>query len=314
MTEVLRTLFRVLIFPGFIFLSSFGFALEFLDRKLYARMQNRVGPPWYQPLADFFKLVGKNAVIPADANRIMFTVMPAVSLAAIAAGFMYIPLFGENAAYSFGGDLIIVLYFFAVPPLSMFLAGWYSRDVYATLGATRVLTQMFAYEVPLFISLLSPALLCGTWSISEITAYYASNPLYALINIPAAITALISFQCKLERAPFDSPEAETEIVSGALVEYGGRFLALFRMAKSCELVAVVSLYAAIFIPYRLGVLWIDFILYFVKAVLVLFLLTLMKVSMARLRINNVMTFCWKYLSPVALAQVIINLLIRGFLK
>ncbi len=307
-------LYNVLVFPGFMFLSSLGFVFEFFDRKLYARMQSRVGPPWYQPLADFLKLVGKKAVIPADANRVMFAVMPMVSLTAIAAGFMYIPLFGKDAVYPFSGDLIIVLYFFAVPPLSMFLAGWYSRDVYATLGATRVLTQMFAYEVPLFISLLSPALLCGTWSISEITAYYASNPLYALINIPAAIAALISFQCKLERAPFDSPEAETEIVSGALVEYGGRFLALFRMAKSCELVAAVSLYAAIFIPYRLGVPLIDFILYFAKALFVLFLLTLMKVSMARLRINNVVIFCWKYLSPAALAQVIINLLIRGLLR
>ncbi len=311
--RILEMLLKTFVFPGFLFLSLYSFALEFLDRKMYARMQSRVGPPWYQPLADFLKLVGKSALIPKDANPRMFAMMPLVALAAVAAGFVYVPLFSAQASFSFEGDLIIILYFLTIPPLALFLAGWYSRDAYATIGATRILTQLFAYEVPLFVSLLAPALLSDTWSLSGITAYYAAHPLYALINIPAAIVALISFQCKLERAPFDSPEAETEVVSGALVEYGGRLLALIRMMQDCELVFVISLFAAIFLPFLTGILWIDILLYFVKTLLTLFLLTLLRVSMARLRINNVISFCWKYLAPVALAQVIVNLLIRGVL-
>lgn len=313
MTQLLAIIWKALIIPGFLFMSSYGFLVEFADRKLYARMQNRIGPPWYQPLADFLKLIGKKTIIPGDADESMFRNMPIVSLAAIASAFLYVPVLGMNAVFSFSGDLIIVLYFLVIPTLAMFLAGWYSRGVFATLGATRILTQMFVYEVPLFISLLAPALLAGSWSISGIAAYYAAHPLYALINIPCMCIALVAFQCKMERAPFDSPEAETEIVSGALVEYGGRLLAYFRLASNCELVLILSLFSAIYLPFMTGMLWLDVILYFVKTLLGLFLLTLMRATMARLVISEIVRFCWKYLTPVALLQVVFNLLIRRVL-
>lgn len=309
----INMLWKVLIFPGFLFISSYSFLLDYLDRKLYARMQNRVGPPWYQPLADFLKLLGKKAIIPADANPMIFSVMPIVSLTAVLVGAMYVPVFGESAIFSFSGDLVIVLYLMTIVPLSSFLAGWYSRDVYATIGATRILTQMFVYEVPLFISLLAPALIAGTWSISEITAFYAGHPLYALINIPSACTALISFQCKLERAPFDSPEAETEIVSGALVEYGGKLLAFFKLAHSCELILAISLFSAIYLPFMTDIIWVNFLLYIIKTLGILLLLTLMRATMARFKINNLVSFCWKILAPIALGQIILNLLLRGVL-
>jgi len=310
---LLKILLKVFVFPGFLFLSAYSFLFDFLDRKMYARMQNRVGPPWYQPFADFFKLIGKKTIIPADANKTLFAVMPLISLTAVTVGALYVPVFGEKAVFSFQGDLVIVLYFLSVMPIASFLAGWYSRDVYATIGATRILTQMFVYEVPLFISLLAPALIAGTWSIEELTAFYAAHPLYSLINIPCAVTALIAFQCKLGRAPFDSPEAETEIVSGALVEYGGRLLAFFKLAHNYELILAASLFSAIYLPFMTDVLWINFLLYMMKTLVILLMLTLMRVTMARLRISNIVNFCWRVLSPVALAQVFLNLLIRGAL-
>jgi NADH-quinone oxidoreductase subunit H len=313
MMVYLEMLCKTLIFPGFLFLAVYSTLLEFVDRKLYARMQNRVGPPWYQPIADVLKLLGKESMIPADADGKMFGLMPIVTFAAVIAGFMYVPVFGRHAIFSFQGDIVIVLYFLTIPPLAMFLAGWYSRDVYATIGATRTLTQMFVYEVPLFIAILAPTLLAGTWSISEIMKFYSDHPLYALINIPAMFTALISFQCKLERAPFDSPEAETEIVSGPLVEYGGRLLAFFHMATDCEMVLVVSLFSAIYLPFSTGIVWVDFLLYFVKTLGTLFMMILMRATMARLEIHHIVSFCWKYLTPVAVAQVVLNLLIRGVL-
>jgi len=313
MIEFLEILFKILIFPGLLFMLVYSFLLEYLDRKVYALMQNRSGPRWYQPLADFFKLLGKKVIIPADADEKMFRIMPVISIAAVASAFLYIPVFGMRSVYSFSGDLIVVLYFLAIPPLTLFLAGWYSRDVYATLGATRVLTQMFVYEVPLFISLLAPTILAGTWSITGMADFYADHPLFALINIPAMFTALIAFQCKLERAPFDSPEAETEVVSGPLVEYGGRLLAFFKIATNCELVLVVSLFAAIFLPFMSGNVWVDFLLYFIKTLAALFLMILMRATMARLEISHIVSFCWKFLSPIALAQVLINILIRGVL-
>jgi len=308
---VLEMLFKVFIFPGFLFMTAYSFLVEYLDRKIYARMQNRVGPPWYQPIADFFKLIGKSEIIPEDANPLMFRLLPLVALASVATAFTYVPVYGSKATSSFSGDIVIVLYFLTMVPLTSFLAGWYSRNAYATIGATRVLTQMFAYEVPLFMSMLAPALIADTWSITEMAAYYAAHPLQALINIPALVVGIISIQCKLERAPFDTPEAETEIVSGVLVEYGGKLLAMFKLAVHCELVLVISFYSAVFLPFFTGIAWVDFILYFVKTLMTLFILILMRATMARLEINNTVRFCWKYLSPVAFAQLIINILVGG---
>lgn len=306
----LTVILKVLIFPGFLFLAVYSLLLQFFDRKLYARLQSRQGPPWYQPLADFCKLIGKETLIPAEANKAMFTAIPVFCLAAMAAAFVYIPVWGRTAAFSFEGDIIVVLYFLAIPSLASFLAGWYSRSLYATVGSTRVLTQMFAYEVPMFLALLAPTLLSGTWSVAGNTAYYAAHPLLVLVNLPALLVTLVAAQCKLERTPFDAPEAETEIVSGPLVEYGGRYLAFFSFSKDCELTVVVSLFAAMFLPFSTGIAWVDFLLYLVKTAAVLFVLCLARAVTARLRINQIVSFCWRYLAPVALFQVVLNLVLR----
>jgi len=274
-------------------------------------LQNRAGPPGDQPLADFLKLLGKETVIPADANRIMFQILPVISLSAVAAAFIYVPVRGGSAISSFEGDLIVVLYFLTIPTICSFLGGWYSRGVYATIGSVRTLTQMFAYEVPLFMALLAPSLIAKTWSVTGMVAFYSKHPLYSLINIPAFFTVLIAVQGKLERAPFDSPEAETEVVSGAFVEYSGKLLAIFRMSMDCELVLMASLISAIFLPFLTGIVILDFVLYFAKTIAVLLFLTLMRSATARLRVDQMVNFCWRYLTPAAVAQMILNLILRG---
>lgn len=310
---MLVSLLKILIFPGVMFLLIYALLCEFIDRKVYARLQNRMGPPWYQPLADYLKLLGKETIIPANANRRMFQILPVVSLSAVAAAFISVPVLGGSAVSSFEGDLIVVLYFLTIPTICSFLGGWYSRDVYATIGSVRTLTQMFAYEVPLFMALLAPSLIAKTWSVTGMTAFYTEHPLYILLNIPAFLTALIAAQGKLERAPFDSPEAETEIVSGALVEYSGKLLAVFKMSMDCELVLMVSLISAIFLPFMTGIVILDFILYFVKTLAVLLILTLMRSAMARLRVDQMVNFYWRYLTPAAIIQIILDLIIRGWL-
>ncbi len=308
------TLVKILLFPGFLFLTTYSFLFEFIDRKVYARLQNRVGPPWYQPLADFLKLLGKESIIPADANKRMFQAMPIISLAAVAVAFLYVPVFGQTAVSSFKGDVIVVLYFLSIPTICTFLAGWYSRGVYATIGSVRTLTQMFAYEVPLFMALLAPALIAQTWSVTEMTAFYAAHPLYILLNIPALFVVLIAGQGKLERAPFDAPEAETEVVSGPLVEYSGKLFAIFRMSLDCEMVLIASLTSAIFLPFMTGIGIVDFALYLLKTLAVLLFLVVMRSAMARLRTDQMVSFCWRWLTPIAIAQVVLNIVIRGALK
>ncbi len=243
----------------------------------------------------------------------MFKILPIVSLAAVASAFVYIPVFGNTSSAFFEGDLIIVLYLMTITTICMFLAGWYSRGVYATIGSVRTLTQMFAYEVPLFMALLAPALIAKTWSITGMTAFYEEHPRYILINIPALFVALISGQGKLERAPFDSPEAETEIVSGVFVEYSGRLLAFFKLSVDCELVLVASLISAIFLPIMTDIAVLDFVIYLLKTIGILIIFSLMRSIMARFRIDQVVKICWRYLTPIATVQIIINLLIRGLL-
>jgi len=306
-------IFGLLVFPGFLFLSVYSLWFEYLDRKMYARMQNRQGPPWFQPLADFLKLVGKETIIPDDADKNVFKILPVFALAATTAAFLYVPIWGPNGLYSFEGDLIVVLYLLTIPTLTFFLAGWFSTSVYAAIGSVRTITQLFSYEVPIFMALLSPAILSGSWSIAGNAAFYHAHPLYILINIPAFIVAIIASQGKLERVPFDAPEAETEIVAGAFTEYSGRLLAIFRMTIDAELIVVSSIMAAIFFPAFVANPVLGFIIYLVKTFIILFILAVMRSVMARIRIEQMVILCWKYLAPLALLQILINLLLKGVL-
>ncbi len=306
-------LFNILVFPGFLFLSVVSLFAEYFDRKLYARLQNRVGPPWFQPLADFIKLLAKEEIVPSEADKGMFHLAPIFALTAAITAFLYIPLWSLNALAAFKGDLIVVLYLLTIPTLTFFLGGWYSRSLFSAIGAVRSITQLFAYEIPLFIAVLAPALLAGTWSLSGLAAYYGAHPGYWLFNLVGFGVALIALLGKLERVPFDIPEAETEIVAGSFTEYGGRMLAYFRMAIDIETVVGASLLAAVFLPFGLALSpALAFIVYLAKVFFIIAVLSLLRTVFARLRIDQMIVFCWKYVAPIAFLQILFNLFLKGF--
>lgn len=312
--DVLLAVVNILIFPGLLFLLVLGLAGQFVDRKLYARLQNRVGPPWFQPVADLFKLLGKEAVVPDDADRRMFVMAPVFALAAVIAAFLYVPLWSTHAVFSFDYDLVVVMYILLIPTLTFFLGGWYSRSIFSTLGAVRSITQLFAYEIPLLVGLLSPALLADTWSLGGMAAFSLAHPWYWLFNIVGFGVCLVSLLGKLERVPFDAPEAETEIVAGSFTEYSGRYLALFRMAVDAEAIVGSSLLAAVFLPFGFGLpAWLGVIVYLAKVGAILFLLALLRTVFARLRIDQIVNFCWRWVAPIAFLQVIIDLVAKEFL-
>jgi NADH-quinone oxidoreductase subunit H len=303
---------QILIFPGMLFLVVLGMAGQFMDRKLYARLQNRVGPPWFQPVADLFKLLGKESVIPEEADKRMFTMAPVFALAAVVAAYLYIPLWGAPLL-SFPGDLVVVLYLLLIPTLTFFLGGWYSRSIFSTLGAVRSITQLFAYEIPLLISLLSPALLAGTWSIRAMIAWYMAHPWLWLVNLIGFGVAMITLLGKLERVPFDAPEAETEIVAGSFTEYSGRHLAFFRLAIDSEAIVSSSLLAAVFLPFGFALpVWLGVLVYLAKVAGILAVLALLRTVFARLRMDQMINFCWRYVAPIAFLQVIIDLVVKEF--
>lgn len=311
----METLVNILIFPGFLFVCVFGLAMEYVDRKLCARLQNRIGPPWFQPLADFIKLIAKANMIPEYADPAIFTFMPILALAATATAFLYVPIWHHQALLSFNGDVIVVLYLLTIPTFTFFLGGWYARGPFSMIGAARSITQLFAYEIPLFLSVLSPAMLADSWSLGEISIFYSNHPLLVLFNIVGFVVALISLLGKLEKVPFDIPEAETEIVAGSFSEYSGKLLAIFRLSMDVELVVVSSVVAIVFLPFGLNYgLAAGFGLYIVKVLFIVSLLSLLRNVFARLRIDQMIDFCWKYLAPIALLQLVADLIMKGAIK
>jgi len=311
---MLLPLIQLLVFPGLLFLAVIGLAGEFADRKLYARFQNRMGPPWFQPLADLIKLMAKEEVVPTEADRLLFTGAPAFALTSVVAAFLYIPVWGPGALLSFNGDAVVVLYLLTLPTFTYFLGGWFSRSVYAMLGALRSLTQLFAYEVPLFLTVLGPCLLAGTWSLSELTRFFGAHPWALLANAVGFAMALISLMGKLEKVPFDIPEAETEIVAGSFTEYGGRFLAFFRLSFDIEMIVGASLLAAVFLPFGLQFGPVaGFALYLVKIFFIIAVIAFIRSAVARVRIDQMISLCWKVFAPVAFLQVLVNLILKGVL-
>jgi NADH-quinone oxidoreductase subunit H len=282
-------LFYILIFPGFLFLAVAALWAEYVDRKLCAKLQNRVGPPWFQPWADFIKLLAKENLVPELVDRPMFTLTPIFALTAVVTAVLYIPIWKPEALFAFKGDVIIVLYLLSIPTVAFFLGGWYSRSLFSMIGAARAITQLFAYEIPLFLSILAPALLADTWSLSEMAKYYSANPAHLLFNLIGMAIGLLALLGKLERVPFDSPEAETEIVAGTMTEYSGKLLAIFRMAISIEMIVGASLLAAVFLPFGLTLGPVaGFALYLLKVFVIVCLISVLRSVCARLRIDQLL--------------------------
>jgi NADH-quinone oxidoreductase subunit H len=309
---VIGDLAYILLFPGFLFLTVFALLAEYVDRKLHAMLQNRIGPPWYQPLADLIKLAAKEDLIPSQVDRWLFKLAPVFALTAVVTSSLYIPVWQHGTRFSFSGDVIVVLYLLTIPTVTFFLGGWYSRSVYSMIGAARSIMQLFAYEIPLFLSILAAALLADTWSLAEMSRYYAHHPWRASLNAVGMATAMVALLGKLERVPFDIPEAETEIVAGSFTEYSGRLLAMFRLAIGTEMVVGATLLAAVFLPFGLDLgAPAAFGLYLVKVLGIVALITLARSVFARLRMDQMINFCWQFVAPVAFMQVIIDLVAKG---
>lgn len=314
--SVLFGILYLLIFPGFLFLTTYALFCEYVDRKLYARLQNRVGPPFFQPLADIIKLLSKEDLVSKKSDLKMVSAIPLFAFASVVTAFLYIPIWFNQSMFSFQGDLIVVLYLLSLPTLAIFLAGWHSTNLFSQVGAMRAITQLFAYEVPFFLALLGPAIIANSWSIIDIVSFQ-SNHFWLILILPLGfLIALITLEGKLERIPFDIPEAETEIVAGPLVEYTGRRLAIFRLTIDMEMVVGAALISALFlggfdafIPvaniHPLGQFTIGFVSFLLKTLFIVFLLATIKALFARVRIDQMVTFCFKWLAPLSILQLLL---------
>jgi NADH-quinone oxidoreductase subunit H len=293
--NVLQSIIALLFFPGGLFVILTGLMYLWVDRKLVARFQNRVGPRWFQPLADVIKLLIKEEILPAGVDARLFIGLPIFALAAALTAALYVPLAGLTSAANYPGDLITTVYLLSVVTMCLALAGSNSISQFSLIGAVRTLTQLFSYEAPFLLALLGPAMAAGSWQINTINAYAASH--WVILTQPIGFfIALVGLMGKLELPPFDAPEAETEIVSGALTEYSGRGFALFQIAKAVELVVGLTLIAALY----LGGIGnpIDF---FAKTLIILLVLAGVQSLFTRFRIEQTVRW-WRYASLAVLAQ------------
>jgi NADH-quinone oxidoreductase subunit H len=306
MNQNIPPLVALLFFPGGLFVILGGLAYEWIDRKLVARLQNRVGPRWFQPLADLVKLLAKEEITPEGVDRKLFYILPVVAVACALTAALFVPMAGFWPSYTFRGDLVVAIYLLSVLTICMGVAGANTRDRFSLIGATRMLTQMFSYEAPFMLALLGPAIAAGSWQISEINIYARAHTGEILVfQIFGLAVALIGLMGKLELPPFDAPEAETEIVAGAMTEYSGRGYALFRLGKNIELIIALTLVATFYLGGINNPL--EFIL---KTLGLLLVMAVLQSLFARLRIDQTVGLWWRLGALLALLNILVVLVVR----
>jgi NADH-quinone oxidoreductase subunit H len=317
---------ELLIFPGLFFIFWLALFYEWVDRKFHAKLQTRYGPlhigakGLYQPFADFVKLLGKEDIVPQAADRVLFTLAPIMLLVLpFTAMFLVptVPIHRSVAFAAFEGDIVVMVFILTLIAAMKFLAAWGSANRFSTVGGVRLILQLIGYEIPLAVVLLSTGMITGSLSISTIAQTMDAAPLKAIFLLPGLSIAVICFLAELEKIPFDIPDAEQEIVAGWQTEFGGRRLAFLRLSSDIELVLASTLIAAVFLggPYGPVVPYIPievsyFIWFFIKAFVVLIVISFMRTIFARFKIDQMVHFAWRYLMVICILQV---MLIQGVL-
>ena len=300
------------LFFGFLLTAIIGLLASWIDRKVTAKVQYRVGPPLLQPLIDIVKLLGKETLIPAGSSKITFLMSPVIGLVSVILVSTLLWINNIYPAKSFLGDLIVVLYLLVIPSISIIMGGFASRNPLASLGASREMKLILSYELPFILAVLVTVIKSGfTFRLGEILTFQAQNGAFvrSWSGALALIVAIICMQAKLALVPFDIPEAETEIAGGPLIEYSGSGLAIYRLMKNMLMFTVPFFLIIVFI----GGLSFDGIhlLYGVlKYIGLVALMTVIRNTNPRVRIDQAVKFFWGPVTIIAIIAVILALLGR----
>jgi NADH-quinone oxidoreductase subunit H len=304
------------------------------ERKLCSRFQVRYGPnragPFglLQPLADAVKAIFKEEIIPSRADKVIYLMGPGISFAAVMITFAVIPfgpevgLFGQQVGLWIGDIGVGLLYLMAIAGLGSYgivLGGWSSNNKYSLLGALRATAQMISYELPMGIALLAVVLIVGSLNVREIVNFQGSWPLVVLQPV-GFLLFFIAITAESNRSPFDLPETENELVSGFMTEYGGIKFALYFIAEYVAMVVNSAIVATVFLG---GWKWPAVVsdlhplagvaLFLAKVLFVLFLFVWIRASTPRVRYDKFMRFCWKFMVPLALANLAVTAVVVALL-
>jgi len=298
-----------------------SFLLEYVERKIRARVQQRIGPKYtgplgiLQPFADFLKLIFKEDVTSYGSDWVLSIVSSLFLLASSITLAFFVPIGTEKPIINYEYSLIISIALITIYSLFVGMLGFSLTGPYETVGVGRMLQQAVSYETSYVISLLIPSLLVGSLNFSKIIEYQKSFPLILFLPI-SFIVSLIAIIAKLEKAPFDIPEAETEIGGGWLSEISSWKLASIKLASNISFLVntsiVIDLYLGgpnsyLFLDRNLGILF-----FAIKLLFVVLLLTLISSVLARYKIDQVVSFFWKYATPLTIFQLILTFLVKAF--
>jgi NADH-quinone oxidoreductase subunit H len=284
----------------------------YMERRVLGKMQARIGPnrvgPFglLQAIADAVKVLMKEMVTPANADKIVYWLAPVVSFAPVVMVLAVVP-FANGAALA---DLNIgVLYVLAIGSLSslgVFMAGWSSSNKYSLLGAMRMVAAVVSYEIPIVLALASIVLITGSMSLNDIVIAQQNYPMFLLQPL-AFFIMFIAGCAEINRSPFDLMEADSEIVAGFHTEYTGMKFALFYLAEYGEAVVMSTIIASVFLGGWQGPLLPPWLWVILKVFFVFFLMVWTRTTLPRVRIDQLMALAWKFLFPLGL----INLLLAG---
>jgi len=289
---------------GFLATAIIGLIASWIDRKVTARVQYRVGPPILQPLIDIIKLLGKEVVIPRGASKTMFLAAPLIGFSAVVLVSTLMWMNSLNPSISFLGDLIVVLYLLTIPSMSLMLGGFASASPLASVGSSREMKLILAYELPFVLAALVPVIKAGyTIKLGEIINFQAANGSFigSASGVIAFLVALLCVQAKLGLVPFDAPEAETELAGGIIIEYSGAPLAVFRLMKNMLLFVL---------PFYLMILYTGGLinpLGALKFVGIVALITVIRNTNPRVRIDQALRFFWGPMTILAIIAVVLAL-------
>lgn len=316
MSETLSAILHMTLFPGGLFALMLGLFYKALDRRVEARLQRRVGPPLIQPWLDIAKLCTKETLIPRTACKSVFLAAPVVGFAGMAVCAAFIPVPGVFGGLYEMGDLLVLFYLLPIPAIAMMLGGSASSSPFGAVGFSREMLLMLAYEMPLLMILLAVAMLIGSqtggtaeFSLLRIIDWQLAEGSLGLhpAMMPALAAYLIFLPGTLGVVPFDIPEAETEIIEGPLLEYGGPLLALYQMGSALKTFVVLGLGVALFFPGLISDFWpLNLLWFLVKCVgLMLVSLTLVKSATGRFRIDQAFRFYVTVPTALALCSLLL---------
>jgi NADH-quinone oxidoreductase subunit H len=299
MIEALQNLFRILIFPGFVFTVVVGLLATWVVRKVSALVQWRVGPPFYQPFVDVMKLAGKEVLIPEEAQRTLFIMAPVVGFAGILLLATMLWRIAIAPTQMFVGDVIVAIYLTVLPSLALILGSSASASPHASVGTSREMKLVMGYELPLVLAFI--VVIVKTGCDLNLAAIAANTPILSISGALAFLVALLCIQAKLGFVPFDIAESETELASGVLIEYSGVLLAVWKLTQAMMLVALPLFLVMLFLGGFGPNVWAGL----GKYVAILVLLILIKNTNPRLRIDQAMKFFWFYCGVALIAAVVL---------